>query len=132
MALSLTKDSIDLGIVVKDPERSLAFYRDTLGLSYLEEVKLPGWGLMHRLQCGTSHVKLVVLDHEAPAPPPGGIPGGTGYRYCTISVSNLEEVLESCSAAGYRIAVAQNELRPGVEIAMVEDPDGNWVEFVRR
>ena len=132
MAVLLTKDSVDLGIVVRDPERSLAFYRDTLGFEYVEEVKLPGWGKMHRLLCGTSHVKLVVLDHEAPPPPPGGIPGGTGFRYCTISVSNLEEVVESCAAAGYAVAVAPTELRPGVRIAMVEDPDGNWVEFVQR
>lgn len=133
MAVALTKDSIDLGIVVRDLERSLPFYRDTLGFDYVEEVKLPGWGTMHRLLCGTSHVKLVVLDRDdPPAPPPGGIPGGTGFRYCTISVSNLEEVLGDCTAAGHRIAVPKRELRPGVEIAMVEDPDGNWVELVRR
>jgi hypothetical protein len=26
--------------------------------------------------------------------------------------------------------VAPREIRPGVTMAMVEDPDGNWVEFV--
>ena len=29
------------------------------------------------------------------------------------------------------IAVGITEVRPGVTIGMVEDPDGNWVEFVQ-
>lgn len=33
MTVQLTKDSIDLGIVVRDAEASLAFYRDTLGFT---------------------------------------------------------------------------------------------------
>ena len=32
MGVELTKDSVDVGIVVKDAEASLKFYRDTLGL----------------------------------------------------------------------------------------------------
>ena len=131
MGVELTKDSIDLGIVVRDADAALAFYRDVLGLSYLAETPMPG-GSMHRLGCGTSVIKLVSLRRtpEASAPP-GGIGGGTGYRYWTISVSNMEEVVAACEAAGRPIAVPITELAPGITIAIVEDPDGNWVEFVR-
>ena len=38
MTVQLTKDSIDLGIHVKDPEKSLAFYRDTLGFELVGEM----------------------------------------------------------------------------------------------
>src|SRR5260370_16474821 len=34
MGVKLTKDSIDLGIVVSDITKALAFYRDFLGLPY--------------------------------------------------------------------------------------------------
>jgi len=37
----------------------------------------------------------------------------------------------ACQAGGYTVAVAPREIRPGVRIAMVEDPDGNWVEFLQ-
>src|SRR5439155_6090287 len=88
MSVKLTKDSIDLGIVTADPERSIAFYRDVLGFDDLGEFPMPG-GLMRRLQCGTSTIKIVALKRSpAAAAPPGGIGGATGYRYWTISVSN--------------------------------------------
>ena len=132
MSVALTKDSIDLGIVINDAETALAFYRDVLGLELAGEMALPGGGTMYRLMCGTSTIKLV--KHAAPPPavaPPGGIPASTGLRYFTISVSNIEEITDACSAAGYKVAWTVRELRPGVTVSMVEDPDGNWVEFLK-
>jgi len=130
MSVNLTKDSIDLGIVTADFERSIAFYRDVLGFDDLGESPMPG-GVMRRLQCGGSQIKLVSLKRPpAAAAPPGGIGGATGYRYWTISVSNLADVVAACEAAGVTIAVPITQLAPGVTIAIVEDPDGNWVEFL--
>ena len=60
----------------------------------------------------------------------GGIQGATGYRYWTISVANLAEIVERCQRAGVNVVVPITELRPGITIAIVEDPDGNWVEFL--
>jgi catechol 2,3-dioxygenase-like lactoylglutathione lyase family enzyme len=130
MSVKLTKDSIDLGIVSRDAPAAIAFYRDVLGFEDLGEFPMPG-GTMQRLQCGTSTIKIVALKRtpEASAAP-GGIGGATGYRYWTISVSNLAEIVASCEAAGAKVAIPITELRPGVTIAMVEDPDGNWVEFL--
>ncbi|MDX1385542.1 MAG: VOC family protein, partial [Thermoanaerobaculia bacterium] len=62
--------------------------------------------------------------------PPGGIAGAHGYRYWTISVSNLDELAAACEAAGYKLAITPREIRPGIKIAMIEDPDGNWVELL--
>ncbi len=119
MGVALTKDSIDLGIVVSDPDAALAFYRDLLGFESVGEMKIPG-GTMYRLMCGTSLIKLVHLDTPPPAKAaPGGIPGGFGYRYWTMSVSNIEEL------------TSNREIRPGVHFAIVEDPEGNWVEFLQ-
>ena len=36
----------------------------------------------------------------------------------------------ACESGGYKVAVPVTELRPGITISIVEDPDGNWVEFV--
>jgi len=131
MGVELTKDSIDLGIVVRDGEAALKFYRDTLGLEHVADMPAGGNGTMHRLKCGTTVVKLVEYP-EAPAAanPGGGIAAASGYRYWTISVSNIDEMAEVCAAAGYKVPVMPREIRPGVRIAMVEDPDGNWVELL--
>jgi glyoxylase I family protein len=76
-------------------------------------------------------IKLVNFERGHKAENPGGgIVGANGYRYWTISVSNLDEIAAKCEAAGYKIAVPVTTIRPGTAIAMVEDPDGNWVEFL--
>jgi catechol 2,3-dioxygenase-like lactoylglutathione lyase family enzyme len=132
MTVELAKDSIDLGIVVRDAEASLAFYRDALGFTAAGEMPMPGGGTMYRLMCGTSMIKLVAPAKQPPAAaPPGGIGGAYGYRYWTISVSNIEALTAELGAAGHRVVVPVTALGPGITIAIVEDPDGNWVEFLQ-
>lgn len=131
MPVTLAKSAIDLGIVSNNPDAMLGFYRDLLGFNYEGSIDMPGGTTMHRLWCGESLIKI--LQHKNPPPasaPPGGIQGGTGYRYWTMIVSNIDEIVEECQAAGVNPIVGPVEIRPGVTIAIVEDPDGNWVEFV--
>ena len=132
MGVELTKEAIDLGIVTRDAEAALKFYRDTLGFKAIGEMPMPGTGTMHMLLCGKSMIKVVELEKEpkGAAPAPGGIRGATGYRYWTISVSNLDALAAACEEAGYKVAVSPREIRPGIKISMIEDPDGNWVELL--
>ncbi len=131
MGVQLTKDSIDLGIVTNNAEAMVAFYRDVLGFEDKGTMPMPGGG-MHRLVCGTSAIKIVSMKRPVEAAAaPGGIGGATGYRYWTMNVSNLAEMVAACEAAQATVAVPITELMPGVSLAIVEDPDGNWVEFVQ-
>ncbi len=131
MPVKLKTNGLELGIVTRDPEAALTFYRDTLGLTLEAKYDLPGGTTLWMLKCGDSIIKI--NQPETPPPvqaPPGGIGGATGYRYCTLHISNMAEVLEEVREAGYTIAMPMTEIAPGITIAMVEDPDGNWVEFV--
>jgi len=131
MTIKLNKDSIDIGIVVKDAAAAVAFYRDALGFEDTGTMPMPGGGTMYRLLCGTTLVKIVDPGKELPASAPGGgITGAYGYRYWTISVPNLDELTAKCEAAGAKVAVEPREIREGVRISIVEDPDGNWVELL--
>lgn len=132
MPIQLQKDSIDLGIVTSNGPAMVAFYRDVLGFVEEPQTPFPGGGVMNRLRCGTSLIKIVV-PATAPAqrPAPGAIPNATGYRYWTMSVSNLEAVVGECTAAGRKLVVPVTEVRPGITIAIVDDPDGNLVEFLQ-
>jgi glyoxylase I family protein len=132
MTIQLSKDSIDLGIVTGNPESMLEFYRDTLGFEFQGEMPMPGGGKMQRLLCGTSLIKLVTpgkLPENQAAP--GGFAAATGLRYWTISVSNLDALTQKCADGGVPVAIPLTEVRPGVRISIVEDPDGNWVEFLQ-
>ncbi len=131
MGIKLTKDSIDLGIVVSDGEKALKFYRDTLGLEHVGDMPMGGGGTMHRLMCGTTLIKVISGSNPPAKAAPGGIQGAFGYRYWTISVSNINELVADCEKGGYKVVVPVREFRPGTTIAIVEDPDGNWVEFLQ-
>ena len=131
MTVSLAKNSIDLGIIIQDADASLHFYRDVLGLELVGVVNLSDGATMYRLVCGESILKLIKHD---PVPtttsPPGGWKVAIGIRYFTLSISNLAEVTAACADAGYDVIWNMQEVRPGVTVSMVEDPDGNWVEFL--
>lgn len=132
MGVKPTKDSIDLGIVTANGPAMFGFYRDVLGLEHEGDMPVPGGATMHRMKCGTTVVKIVVPKNPPAArPAPGGLAGGTGLRYFTITVSNLDEVVGAAKAAGRTIPIPRTTIRPGIDIAMIEDPDGNWVELLQ-
>ena len=131
MLAKLGKSAIDLGMVVRNTDACVEFYGDLLGMELEGELDVLGVH-MHRFVCGDTIVKLVTLA-ETPeaANPPGGFTGGTGIRYWTITVENLEEISDRCQSAGVPIPMPINEARPGVRMMVVEDPDGNWLEFIQ-
>ena len=128
--MKTAKDSLDLGIVVSDIKASLNFYQTTLGLEFVGIT--PVWfGTMHRLRFGTSDFKLI---EPKTVPPKGaiGLEKQVGFRYVTFVIKNLSELCAELKGKGVEFALSEREVRPGVRIAMVKDPDGNIVEFVER
>lgn len=122
------KNSIDLGIIVSDIRASLNFYQNILGLEFVG-ITPSGVGTMHRLRFGTSDFKII--DPKIiPPKGPSGLDKQLGFRYVTFPVLNLAEICNKLKSIGIEFAIPEREVRPGVHIAMVKDPDGNIVEFV--
>jgi catechol 2,3-dioxygenase-like lactoylglutathione lyase family enzyme len=131
MAIKVTTEGVDIGIVVRDGPRSLRFYQDVLGL-VLEENRVIGrGGMMHRLRCGSTLIKLLAFSPPPPAAASGGISDASGIRYITISVADVEKVLKACEAAGHRLPHPPYDNGHGIIVAAVEDPDGNQVELIQ-
>jgi catechol 2,3-dioxygenase-like lactoylglutathione lyase family enzyme len=124
------KDSLDLGILVSDVDASLRFYRDILGLEFVGETPL-WFGTMHRLRFGRSDFKLI-QPHRVPPKGPPALEAQLGFRYVTFVIENLSECCEALKGKGVEFYLPEKEVRPGVRIAMVKDPDGNIVEFVQK
>jgi len=130
MGAQLAKPSLDAGMVTADAGRLVAFYRDVLGFEDLGTLSFPGIRVIHRLGCGGSVLRVV----EPEEPPTRDATGGPfldvqGYRYLTLAVTNLVEVVEACRAAGGTVVVEPLESRPGMLAAQVLDPDGNYIEL---
>ena len=131
MSVDVKKAAIDIGIVTKDIDAMMTFYGDTLGLEFEGAIPMPGGGTMNRFKVGDSVIKVIELDPAAPAEAaPGGIRGVSGYRYWTITVGNPQACVQKAADAGARIVVAEKVVREGVTIAIIADPDGNWVELL--
>lgn len=132
MALQLNELALHAGIVTEKGERMLEFYTRVLGLESSGEVHFPGLGVVKKLQCGHSQLKILVLEQPAQSSSPGGgFSAATGYRYLSLNIKNIEAVVEDCKNFGCTIAVDVKEIRTGVSAAMVEDPDGNTIEFMQ-
>jgi len=128
--MKAAKDSLDLGILVSDIKASLNFYQNILGLEFVGIS--PVWfGTMNRLRFGTSDFKLI--DPKT-LPPKGavGLEKQLGFRYVTFVIKNLTEFCAELKGKGIEFTLPETEVRPGVRVAMVKDPDGNIVEFVER
>lgn len=128
--MEVAKPGIDLGVLVRDVDACLNFYCGDLGLPKVAEVPFPGNRTMHRIQIGDSVLKLMQYGDGPPPAGPSGREAQSGIRYFTISVHNLPDVVKKLEAKGHTFTVPLRESRPGVWIAMLEDPDGNTVELL--
>jgi predicted enzyme related to lactoylglutathione lyase len=120
---------LEIGLVIRDPDGMLAFYRDFLGLPLEREVQFDGVRL-YFLKFGDAYVKLVHLD-EPPqeANPPGGMRTATGYRYIELEIENVAEVAATVERGGGKLLYARDV--DALSMAMLEDPEGNHVAIRR-
>ncbi|MFN2348822.1 MAG: VOC family protein [Thioalkalivibrio sp.] len=109
-------------LVVADTARSLAFYRDVLGLPVLERPDLPFPGAW--LGVGEQQIHLLQLPN--PDPVDGRPEHGGRDRHVALSVSDLEAIRERLDAAGLKYTGS----RSGRPALFVRDPDGNALELV--
>jgi catechol 2,3-dioxygenase-like lactoylglutathione lyase family enzyme len=123
---------VEVGIVVRDAQAMAEFYEGVLGLEFVGDLDFAG-GTMRRFAHGDAVVKLVSTAEppDLTNPPDGPAGNASGLRYLTLRVDNVEETLQRCLGAGRRVPVSTFEFQPGVFVALVEDPEGNWVELVQ-
>ncbi|MFE8033139.1 VOC family protein [Thiohalocapsa marina] len=112
-----------VSLIVADTERSLAFYRDLLGLSpdpARPDLGYPGaW-----LQIGPQQIHLLELPN--PDPTDGRPAHGGRDRHLALSVHDLDRLRQRLEAAGIPFSLS----RSGRRALFCRDPDANALEFV--
>ena len=129
--IKLSRTNLDLGMVAYNTDEMLTFYRDVLALPSDGSITMKGLGVLHKFLVGTNLVKVFVPE-ETPTPPPGGgMPGlHAGARYWTAHVTNLDEILAALAKHGVLPVTGPNAAGPVIRWAIINDPDGNGIEFV--
>ena len=124
---------LQVGLVPADLAASLRFYTEGLGLTPLARLPVSRTRALHRFVIGDATLKL--LEQEGvPAPVPSSAPwdAAIGIRWLTFDVDDVAATVKCCLEAGGFLIAAPAEIRPGLWVAFVGDPDGNAVELVQR
>lgn len=143
---------------VKDPEASLKFYRDQLGLTLIDKLDFPQWNFSlyflmslpkneeYTLTPGTpeAHQYLwttngttIELTHNHGTEKEDGAayhPGnseGDGFGHLAFAVDDVYAVCEELEAAGVKFKKKPDEGRMK-GLAFAYDPDGYWMEIIQR
>ena len=124
---------------VRDPEASLSFYRDHLGMELVGRRDFPeaAFSLYFLSFPGTSTDEGVLeLTHNhgtesdpAFRPYHNGNSDPRGFGHICITVDDLDRAVAGFDAAGWNV-IKRPESGAMRGLAFVEDPDGYWVEVV--
>jgi catechol 2,3-dioxygenase-like lactoylglutathione lyase family enzyme len=122
----ITIDHLDhLVLTVADPDRTIAFYRDVLGL----RVETFGAGRT-ALVFGRQKINLHLAGHEFEPKALRPTPGSADL--CFIATTPLEQVIEHLAASGVRIEegpVRRTGATGPILSVYVRDPDENLIEI---
>ena len=110
-----------------DRERVLAFYNDAVGLQTAPAINMPGGGQMSQFHIGTSLFKFTNAAGGRQEKS-GPVLDVTGLRVFTFFYGEEAAVTKAFVSHGYPAPEFQGAA--GHRHAIVNDPDGQWVELV--
>ena len=135
-----------IGICVSDMERSLQFYCDGLGFTYLSEIHIGGWPTetllqlkdvdLHACYLERDGIRIELLHYVSPgaagAPHPRPM-NQLGLTHLSLRVDNVADILPDLCGAGGRVIEPSRIDIPAFDAAAVfiTDPDGTLIELVQ-
>ena len=112
-------------IMVSDMERSVRFYRDTLGLKL--RFQSPDWS-----EFDLGSTTLALHGGGKPGPPTQPKEQLAGTASIGFTVDNLDRVYEDLRARGARSVMAPTERQgESIRLAIFSDPDGLPISFAQ-
>jgi glyoxylase I family protein len=135
-----------IGVCVSDWKRSLRFYRDVLGFTYLSELQVAGEPSNTLLQLDNVELRAIYLERDGTRiellhyASPGHRAGASlrpmnqlGLTHLSLRVDNLAATLANLKGAGVQILDRTHIDIPAFEAAaiFITDPDGTLIELVQ-
>lgn len=133
----LVKPSLNVVITVKDMAAAKTFYGEVLGLKPLPPVRFsdktapvffPKAVTMERFGVGTHEIKLIP-GIETTKEQPGGVARGIGLRMVNYPIPDVAAFRQRLAAHNYSMPRLGSLPNSTYRFGMLEDPDGNQVEF---
>jgi lactoylglutathione lyase len=116
---------------VLDPQRSIAFYTDGLGLVLRRSMPIRDEATNHFLSYADDDEPWLELTHNHDRTEPYEI--GTGYGHIALGVDDMDATLAALAAQGIVPERPPDTVRDGGNrICFVRDPDGDRGELVEQ
>ncbi len=143
-----SKAVIDIGMVVKDSDRTAQFLTNVVGFKEVRGFSVnadvarkiglidgyPADVRVFMLEGVEPATRIKVLSFpkaEAKQADQAFIHSTVGFRYLTLYVKDMNPVLERLKKAGVRtLGETPMEMGTGTWLVAIRDPDGNFIEFV--
>lgn len=127
--MKLSFDHVTL--TVSDLERSIEFYRDTLGLKVLGKIEQPDAGLtIVYFEAGEGVLELFYFSDEEDSDLNEREDTDIGLQHIGFGVSNVDEVADKLRRNDVEFTLEPMDAGGGVRIAFFKDPDGILLELV--
>lgn len=131
------------GVVVRDREAAIQFYRDMLGLSVEREYERTGAGIEAVVGLKRAHLRsammkapdgfrLELIEYVCPSPTDQATSARNAIAasHVAFRVTGIQGLFLQLAAAGVRHLSPPVELTPGRLVCYLCDPDGNWIELI--
>ena len=123
----------EIVLVVGDLQKSVAFYRDVLGLTVISPPETPATFLRVGAEGAGVPQQVVLVPRPAGSPAAAADRMARGLHHIGLEVATADLEVERSRLAGlgYAVRAGTHPFLP-VEAFYLDDPDGNEVEIVAR
>ena len=136
---------LEMGICIGDPERMIGFYQNVLGFEPISDLEVPpeksgpagfsreGYRIIRLQTSRGERIKLVHPGSEPEDRSTGGeVLSHKGNVYLTFIVEDLKTTVAHIRSSGAPVRTEGEivEVREGVFLSILDDPEGNHLEFV--
>ena len=118
-----------VGIRVRDLQKSIRFYKGTMGMRITRRGTMPHGGKYVALRSPGSRQELELNWYPPRSRFYSKYRRGDELDHIAFGVGNVKATLEKLVAKGVHVAVSLSEAK-GVTEVYVKDPDGIWLELL--
>ena len=139
----MIRGALHTGFVVRDLEKTVAFYRDVVGLEVQSSYERTGATISQVVGYENAHLLITTLGTENGhileliqylSPPPEERPteerSVLGAAHLAFLVDDIDATFQTLIGGGARPMNPPTEVAPGRKACYLQDPDHNWIELL--
>jgi glyoxylase I family protein len=131
------------GLVIRDLDQAVEFYRDVVGLTVAATWEREGAAISQVVGYENTHLKIAFLTaadghnleliqyvRPSRSERVRGERNSIGATHLCFNVDDIEQTFRQIVSGGARQLNPPAEVAPGRKACYLQDPDGNWIELL--